>query len=69
MQTQRKQRIAIVGAGISGLAAAYFLQRRHDVVLFEAGSYLGGHANTVDIEVEGRHAAVDTGFLVYNEKT
>ncbi|MYN41371.1 FAD-dependent oxidoreductase [Duganella sp. FT109W] len=69
MQTQRKQRIAIVGAGISGLAAAYFLQRRHDVVLFEAGSYLGGHANTVDIQVEGQHCAVDTGFLVYNEKT
>jgi predicted NAD/FAD-binding protein len=69
MQTQRKKRIAIVGAGISGLAAAYFLQRRHDVVLFEAGSYLGGHANTVDIQVEGQHCAVDTGFLVYNEKT
>jgi predicted NAD/FAD-binding protein len=71
MQTQHqpRQRIAIVGAGISGLAAAYFLQRRHDVVLFEAGSYLGGHANTVDITLEGRQCAVDTGFLVYNEKT
>jgi predicted NAD/FAD-binding protein len=71
MQTQHqpRQRIAIVGAGISGLAAAYFLQRRHDVVLFEAGSYLGGHANTVDITLEGQRCAVDTGFLVYNEKT
>ncbi len=71
MQTQHqpRQRIAIVGAGISGLAAAYFLQRRHDVVLFEAGSYLGGHANTVDITLEGQPCAVDTGFLVYNEKT
>lgn len=68
MQPQRK-RIAIVGAGISGLAAAYFLQRRHDVVLFEAGSYLGGHANTVDVRLEGKRCAVDTGFLVYNEKT
>lgn len=64
-----RKRIAVIGAGISGLAAAYFLQRRHDVVLFEAGNYLGGHANTVDIEVDGQQCAVDTGFLVYNEKT
>jgi predicted NAD/FAD-binding protein len=68
MTTARK-RIAVIGAGISGLATAYFLNRRHDVVLFEAGSYLGGHANTVDIELEGQRCAVDTGFLVYNEKT
>ncbi|NYE59959.1 putative NAD/FAD-binding protein [Duganella sp. 1224] len=64
-----RQRIAIVGAGIAGLASAYFLQRHHDVVLFEAGAYLGGHANTVDITLEGQQCAVDTGFLVYNEKT
>jgi predicted NAD/FAD-binding protein len=68
MNTARK-RIAVIGAGISGLAAAYLLNRRHDVVLFEAGSYLGGHANTVDIELEGQRCAVDTGFLVYNDKT
>ncbi|MYM67680.1 FAD-dependent oxidoreductase [Pseudoduganella sp. FT55W] len=68
MKTARK-RIAVVGAGISGLASAYFLNHHHDVVLFEAGSYLGGHANTVDIELESQRCAVDTGFLVYNEKT
>lgn len=68
MNTSR-QRIAVVGAGIAGLATAYFLQRRHDVVLFEAGRYLGGHANTVDIELAGQRCAVDTGFLVYNERT
>lgn len=68
MTTARK-RIAVIGAGISGLAAAYFLNRRHDVVLFEAGSYLGGHANTVDITLDGQRCAVDTGFLVYNDKT
>ncbi|MYM26450.1 FAD-dependent oxidoreductase [Duganella sp. FT135W] len=68
MNTARK-RIAVIGAGIAGLASAYFLNRRHDVVLFEAGRYLGGHANTVDIELDGQRCAVDTGFLVYNEKT
>lgn len=66
---QSKQRIAVVGAGISGLACAYFLQRQHDVTLFEAGNYLGGHTNTVQVELEGQSAPVDTGFLVFNEKT
>ena len=68
MSTVRK-RIAVIGSGISGLASAYFLQRAHDVVLFEAGGYLGGHANTVDISVGGQACAADTGFLVYNERT
>lgn len=68
MTTQR-QRIAIIGSGISGLACAYFLQREHEVVLFEANAYLGGHTNTVDIELEGKTVAVDTGFLVFNEST
>jgi predicted NAD/FAD-binding protein len=66
---QKRQRIAIVGAGISGLGSAYFLSRAHDVVLFEAGTYLGGHTNTVDVTLEGRTHGVDTGFLVYNELT
>lgn len=65
----RKQRIAVVGAGIAGLASAWLLSRHHDVTLFEAGSYLGGHTNTVDVELEGRTHPVDTGFLVFNEKT
>jgi len=65
----RKQRIAVVGAGISGLASAWLLGRDHDVTLFEAGSYLGGHTNTVDVTLEGKTHPVDTGFLVFNEKT
>ncbi|MBA5606078.1 FAD-dependent oxidoreductase [Duganella sp. FT3S] len=68
MKASRK-RIAVIGSGISGLASAYFLNRQHDVVLYEAGSYLGGHTNTVDVTLEGRTHGVDTGFLVYNELT
>jgi len=67
--TQARQKIAVIGAGISGLASAYFLAREHDVVLYEAGSYIGGHTNTVDVTLEGRTFPVDTGFLVFNEAT
>ena len=65
----KKQRIAVVGAGISGLASAWLLSRDYQVTLFEAGSYLGGHTNTVDVKLEGKTHPVDTGFLVFNEKT
>lgn len=58
-----RQRIAVVGSGISGLSAAWLLSRRHEVVLYEADDRLGGHAHTV--QADG--AAVDTGFIVYNE--
>ena len=63
------KRIAVIGSGISGLASAYFLHRSHEVVLFEAAAYLGGHTNTVDITVEGVTHPIDTGFLVYNKNT
>ncbi|MDE2429265.1 MAG: FAD-dependent oxidoreductase [Burkholderiales bacterium] len=69
MKTQGRQRIAVIGAGISGLSSAYFLARKHDVVLFESGSYLGGHTNTVDVTLENISHPVDTGFLVFNDAT
>jgi len=63
-------KIAIVGAGISGLSCAYRLARAGaDVTLYEAGKYFGGHSNTVDVTVEGKTFGVDTGFLVFNERT
>lgn len=63
------RRIAVIGAGIAGLTAAYHLGRRHDVTLFEANDYAGGHTNTVDVELDGQSYAIDTGFVVFNERT
>lgn len=57
-------RIAVIGAGVSGLVAAHQLRREHDVVVLEAGSYAGGHTNTVDVG----GVAVDTGFIVLNDR-
>ncbi|MGL5004984.1 MAG: FAD-dependent oxidoreductase, partial [Casimicrobium sp.] len=63
-------RVAVVGAGISGLSAAYYLQKAgHEVTLFEANDYFGGHSHTVDVTLDGVTAGVDTGFLVCNNRT
>jgi predicted NAD/FAD-binding protein len=64
-----RPRIAVIGSGISGLAAAYELSAHASVSVFEANAYAGGHANTVDVDLEGQRFGVDTGFLVYNERT
>ncbi|MDF1758365.1 MAG: FAD-dependent oxidoreductase [Legionellaceae bacterium] len=64
-----KKRIAVIGAGISGLTCAYKLAKQDDVSLFEAKSYIGGHTNTIDIDIPGAKCAVDTGFIVFNERT
>ena len=62
-------KVAIIGAGISGLTAAYRLSTVHDVTVFEANDYLGGHTNTVDVELDGERHAIDTGFIVFNDWT
>lgn len=67
------KRVAVVGSGIAGLGVAYTLARDTaqpaHVTLFEAGAHFGGHANTVDVTLEGITHGVDTGFLVFNERT
>ncbi len=62
-------KIAVVGTGISGLVAAWMLQREHEVTVFEARGRIGGHTNTVEVEAGGRRFAVDTGFIVHNRRT
>ena len=62
-------KIAIVGTGIAGMVTAYLLHRDHDITVFEAAGYIGGHTNTIDVQLDGRTYAVDTGFIVFNDWT
>jgi uncharacterized protein len=62
-------KIAIIGGGISGLTAAHLLCGEHEITLFEAGDYPGGHTNTLDVQHDGITYAVDTGFIVFNKRT
>lgn len=62
-------RIAIVGSGISGLTAAYYLSKRHHIEIFEKGHYVGGHTNTIDLSLSDADISVDTGFIVHNDRT
>jgi predicted NAD/FAD-binding protein len=61
-------RVAIIGAGVSGLVAAHRLQHDHDLTVFEAAPYAGGHTNTITVETERGPLAVDTGFIVFNDR-
>ena len=64
-----KKKIAIIGSGISGLSAGFLLHKLHDITLFEAAPVLGGHTATVDVSLAGRSYAIDTGFIVFNDRT
>ena len=61
--------IAIIGTGIAGMVAARELSRDHDIAVFEANDYVGGHTNTVPVDLEGKQYSVDTGFIVFNDWT
>ncbi|GAB4039194.1 MAG: FAD-dependent oxidoreductase [Rubrivivax sp.] len=63
------RRVAVIGSGISGLAAAHRLAGEAEVTLFEAGAWFGGHTHTVDVTLDGVTHGVDTGFLVFNHRT
>jgi hypothetical protein len=63
-------RIAVAGAGVAGIVAAYLLSRRHYVTLYESNDYIGGHTNTVAVpDGKGGSVPVDTGFIVFNDRT
>src|SRR5580693_9422760 len=61
-------RIAVIGAGVSGLVAAHLLHRRHDVTVFEAAAHAGGHTNTIRVDTPNETHEVDTGFIVFNDR-
>ena len=77
-QHSTQKRIAIIGSGVSGLTCAHYLVAEHEVTIFEANDYIGGHVNTIDVALQdGKKAkrsnvetsAIDTGFIVFNERT
>src|SRR5690242_21366243 len=61
-------RVAVVGAGISGLVAAHLLHERHEITVLEAGAYAGGHTNTIRVDTAYETHHVDTGFIVFNDR-
>ncbi len=62
-------KVAIIGTGIAGNVAAYHLRKRHEITVYEANSYVGGHTNTIDVQTERGSLPVDTGFIVFNDRT
>jgi uncharacterized protein len=68
MPDNRRLKIAVIGTGISGLSAAWLLNQRHDITVYERSDRVGGHSNTISAPVEGRLIPVDTGFIVFNRR-
>ena len=66
---KKKQKIAVIGSGISSLTSAYILSQEHDVYLFEKNDYIGGHTHTHKIKEDNKSLNIDSGFIVYNENT
>ncbi len=64
-----RRKIAIIGSGISGLTCAHKLAPHHDITVYEAADYIGGHTHTVEVEKEGEVSKIDTGFIVFNDRT
>lgn len=64
-----KKKLAIIGTGISGLTCAYYLSKKYDLTLFESEDYIGGHTHTVRVQKEDEVADIDTGFIVFNDRT
>ncbi|MDN7135298.1 NAD(P)/FAD-dependent oxidoreductase [Pseudidiomarina terrestris] len=62
-------KIAVIGSGVAGMTCAHLLNEQHEVQLFEKNDYIGGHTRTVDVEVQGKSYAIDTGFIVFNDRT
>ena len=69
IDVQTVSRVAVIGSGISGLAAAYYLSRKHTVSVFEHEDRIGGHTNTIMVDSSAGPLAVDTGFIVHNDRT
>lgn len=63
------KKLAIVGTGMAGMSAAYFLKDQFDITLFEKNDYIGGHTNTVYVDEDGEQKPIDSGFIVFNEET
>ncbi|WP_448211707.1 NAD(P)/FAD-dependent oxidoreductase [Colwellia sp. MEBiC06753] len=63
------KKIAVIGSGIAGLTSAYLLSKKHQVTVFEKNNYIGGHTATIDVDYQGEQLAIDTGFIVFNDKT
>ena len=62
-----KQKLAVIGTGMAGMSAAYFLKDRFDITVYEKNDYVGGHTNTITVKTDEETVDFDTGFMVFNE--